>query len=57
MNEVAERVAQLGVVREDEAGLAEGQVGPVDPIVTDVPPECIHRKPITQDISTKSNQT
>lgn len=45
MDEVAEGLAQVGVVREHQAHLAERQVASKDGIVADVPPEGIHGIP------------
>lgn len=46
---VAEGVAQLRVVGENESPLAEGQVAPKDSLATDVPPERVHRIPARRD--------
>lgn len=45
MHEVAEGLAQVGVVREHQSHFAERQVASKDGIVADVPPERVNRIP------------
>ena len=56
VHEVAEGLAQVGIVREHQAHLTESQITSKDGIMADVPPERVHRIPERMR-ETKSKKT